>query len=259
MPGGHLSRVLGSSSEFTEYRAYRQGDDTRRIDWKLLARTNRAYVRVSNDRTVLSTILVVDASASLAFPQDSMEKWHYARQIALGLAAAVHSTGDPVGVVVATATGLIRLPPRTRRTVLNEIAYVLGDVTPGGSPLLAPLTPILRNAGRIAIISDFLGDAEPLIRAAGRLVAAGREVHPVHVLHGDELDPPGNSTLLTDPEDDSIKRPVTAATRKKYLDNFGAWREEIARGWRMTGAYYNAVVTTEPVARSVRRIAGARS
>ena len=56
------------SAEFVEYRGYRQGDDTKRIDWKLLARTDRAYIRLSQERTLLPTALMVDASASLAFP-----------------------------------------------------------------------------------------------------------------------------------------------------------------------------------------------
>ena len=207
----------------------------------------------------MPTILLIDASASLAYPTDSMEKWEYARQVALGLAAAAHRSGDPVGIAVATQDGLVRLPPRTRRSVLNEISRVLSGVRPAGSPQLSPAIPLLRNAGRIAIISDFLGDADALIRVAGQLVVSGREVHPIHVLHGDELDPPQKTTLLTDPEDDRVKRPVTSATRQKYLERFGAWREQIARDWRMTGAYYSAVATTEPVARSVRRIAGSHS
>lgn len=254
MPGGHLARILGASAEFTEYRAYRQGDDTRRIDWKLLARSNRAYIRLSNDRTVLSTMVVLDASASLAYPSDTFEKWRYARQIALGLAACAHNSGDPVGVVVATVNGARLLPPRTRRSVIYEIAQVMDGAAPAGSPEIAPLIALLGRAGRVAIVSDFLGDAQALIRACGQLTAAGREVHAVHVLHAHELDPPRRTTLLTDPEDPDLKRPLTSETRSKYLENFGAWRERIAREWRMAGAYFSSVVTGEPVAKGVRRV-----
>src|SRR3990172_6521269 len=66
--GSHRSRLHGLSAEFTEYRPYRQGDDPRRLDWKLLARTDRAYLRLTNDRATLGTLLVVDASASMAYP-----------------------------------------------------------------------------------------------------------------------------------------------------------------------------------------------
>src|SRR5665213_1522551 len=64
VPGIHPSRVRGTSAEFTEYRPYRQGDDLRRIDWKLFARSDRAYVRISEERAVTPTYIVVDASTS---------------------------------------------------------------------------------------------------------------------------------------------------------------------------------------------------
>ncbi len=256
MAGNHISRVLGVSAEFTEYRSYRQGDDTSRIDWKLLARSNRAYIRLSNDRTVFSTMIMVDASGSLAYPSDSFEKWHYARQLSIGLAAAAHRGSDPVGLLVATSAGPRVLPPRTRRGVVHDIARVLNGVTPGGSPQLAPLLPMLRTSGRrVAIISDFLGDADALLKMAAQLGAAGREVHAVHVIHNNELNPPRRSSLLIDPEDDAFKRPMTDSTRRRYLQTFADWRERLARDWRMSGAYYTVVPTGEPVARAVRRIA----
>ncbi len=255
LAGGHLSKVLGVSAEFTEYRAYRQGDDVNRIDWKLLARSNRAYIRLSNDRTVLSTMLLVDASGSLGYPADTNEKWLYARNLAIGLASAAHRGNDPVGLLAATSAGPRRLPPRTRRGVVHEIATVLADVTPEGSPELAPLLPMLRSSGRIAIISDFLGDADELLKMAGQLAAAGREVHAIHVIHQNEMSPPRRTTLLTDPEDLEMKRPMTENTRRRYINNFSEWRENLARDWRLVGAYYNTVVTSEPIARAVRRIA----
>src|SRR5581483_7426243 len=73
-PGSHRSRRHGIALEFTEYRPYRQGDDPRRLDWKLLARTDRAYVRLTDDHTVLPTTIVVDASASMAYPAATLGK-----------------------------------------------------------------------------------------------------------------------------------------------------------------------------------------
>src|SRR4051794_16927844 len=100
LPGAHDATTRGGSAEFVEYRAYRQGDDPGRIDWKLLGRTDRVYVRLSPDRAVLSTMLVVDASASMAFPSDTLRKWTSARSLALGLAAIARHGGDPAGLAV---------------------------------------------------------------------------------------------------------------------------------------------------------------
>src|SRR5919109_5064357 len=95
--GTHRSRLRGVSPEFTEYRPYRQGDDPRRLDWRLLARTDRAYLRITSDRATLSTFILVDASASMAFPQKSLGKWEHARRLAIGLAERAPGVCAPPG------------------------------------------------------------------------------------------------------------------------------------------------------------------
>jgi uncharacterized protein (DUF58 family) len=254
LAGEHLSRVLGGAAEFTEYRAYRQGDDTGRIDWKLLARSDRVFIRLSQERTVLPTTLVVDASASLGYPVDTLEKWHYARLMTIGLAAAAHRGGDPVGLVVATDAGPRQLPLRTRRGVVHDVARVLRDITPSGSPPLVPLVAALRSRGRVVIVSDFLVDAEALLPAAARLCASGREVYAVHVVHSSELDLPRRTALVIDPEHGDLRRPLTEETRGQYAAAFGEWRAALARAWRGAGASYTEVVTSEPLAHAVRRV-----
>src|SRR3954468_22669294 len=85
--GAHPSKLRGNSSEFSEFRPYRQGDDPRRADWRLLARSDRAYVRLTTDRATLRTAIVVDGSASMAFPQPALDKWRMAREVSIGLAS----------------------------------------------------------------------------------------------------------------------------------------------------------------------------
>src|SRR5437879_11823584 len=109
--GAHQSKMRGTSAEFTEYRLYRQGDDPRRLDWRLLARSDRAYIRLATDRAVLPTTIVLDASASMAYPVPTRDKWPRAQQIAIGLAAVVHADGDPVGVAVHDERGALRMLP----------------------------------------------------------------------------------------------------------------------------------------------------
>src|SRR5437763_14589203 len=91
--GVHQSRQRGTSAEFTEYRLYRQGDDPRRIDWRLLARSDRAYIRLATDRAILPTTIVLDASVSMAFPIATREKWHRSAAIAIGTAAVGTGVG----------------------------------------------------------------------------------------------------------------------------------------------------------------------
>lgn len=255
--GTHRSRLRGLSAEFTEYRPYRQGDDPRRLDWKLLARTDRAYLRITSDRATLATVLLVDASASMGFPIETLGKWRQACALTVGLSSVAHGSGDPVGLAVSAADGVARVESRTRRGVLTEIARVLGGITPAGSAPLAPALAALRGTPRVVIVSDFLGDADDALRRARELVAGGTEVHAVHVVAREELDPGTAAFLATDPEAPEVRRPLLAETRASYQSAFGAWRREIGRAWRAGGVVFTEVVSDEPGARAVRRVAGA--
>lgn len=258
--GTHRSRLRGLSAEFTEYRPYRQGDDPRRLDWKLLARTDRAYLRITSDRATLATVIVVDASASMDFPAGGAAgdrgKWGQACRLAMGLAAVAHASGDPVGLRVTASKGVIALEPRTRRGVLAQIARVLGSVPPLGSMALAPVLAALRGTPRVVFVSDFLGDADDALRRARELVAGGTEVHAVHVVAREEVEPPDTAFLATDPEAPSLRRPLIPETLDAYQRAFGEWRRRTARAWRAGGAAFTEVTSDESAARAVRRIAG---
>jgi uncharacterized protein (DUF58 family) len=259
-PGAHPARTRGIASEFAEYRPYRQGDDPRRLDWKLLARSDRAFIRLAPDRSVLGTLLVVDASASMAYAvegegasgEPEWTKWRAAKAIAVACAAVAHAGGDPVGLAVAGHDGLARLSPRTRRGVVAEIARTLDATIPAGA---APLASALVGApARVLLVTDCLGDLEGLRRAARAHVAAGGEVHVVHVVSRGELEPPRPAMLATDPEDASTARPLTAGTRDAYRAAFDAWRSGVARAWRDDGVAYHEMVDDEAVDVLVRRL-----
>jgi uncharacterized protein (DUF58 family) len=251
--GSHHSKQRGTSAEFTEYRLYRQGDDPRRIDWRLLGRSDRAYIRLATDRTILPTTIVLDTSSSMAFPLLTLEKWRRAQELAVGLAAVVHADGDPVGLALHVDDRVRTLPPRTRRGVVGEVARVVDSADAEG---VAPLTPLLAavRTPRIVVVTDLLGDADDLLRVARVHIVGGGEVHLVHVVAREELDPPRRQMLAADPEQPTLHRLLAEATRPEYDRAFAAWRLEMARAWRAAGASYVEVVTDEPAAHAVRRI-----
>jgi uncharacterized protein (DUF58 family) len=252
--GTHRSRLRGLSAEFTEYRPYRQGDDPRRLDWKLLARTDRAYQRVTSDRATLATLVVLDASASMAFPEGATSKWEQARRLAVGLAAVAHAAGDPVGLLIPTSSGLVRVEPRTRRGIVAQIVRSLRALKPQGDAALGPALAALRLTPRVAVLSDFLGDEPAMLREAANLMAGGTEVHAVHLVAREELAPTEAAVLATDPERPELARPLTAETCALYLRAFAEWRQGVSRAWRAAGAAYTEVVADEPAARAVRRV-----
>lgn len=261
-PGSHLARTRGIATEFAEYRPYRQGDDPRRLDWKLLARSDRAFVRLAPDHAVIGTLIVVDASASMAFPAEGVRKpgprdpertkWRAAKEVAVACAAVAHAGGDPIGLTLAAEGGLVRLSPRTRRGVIAEIARTLDATVPSGAGSLA--RAFVGAPARVMLVTDCLGELDELRRSARAHVAAGGEVHVVHVVSRAELEPPRGAMLATDPEDPSVARPFTERTRAEYREAFDAWRGEVARSWRDDGVAYHEIVDDEPVDVLVRRL-----
>ena len=260
IPGAHTSRLRGISAEFTEYRPYRQGDDTRRIDWKLFARSDRAYIRLSNDRAILPTMIVLDASASMAFPVATNAKWMLAAQLGVALGAVARNSGDPVGLVVAQEEEPLLLAPRMRRSVTLEIIRAVSGTRPAGNAPLAPSVSVAAQyGGRIVIVTDLLGDSAELLTVASRLVAAGREVHAVHVIAAEEIDPPSDAAMVSDPESPSVRRALTGETRDSYITAYAAWRDHIAHEFSDAGvAYTEAIVGEETPDHLIRRITAPR-
>lgn len=251
--GAHRSRLRGNSSEFSEFRPYRQGDDPRRVDWRLLARSDRAYVRLTTDRATTRTEILLDASASMAFPPVTLDRWQRAREVAIGLAAVAHAEGDPVGLAMAGATP-VRIPPRARRSVIAEMIRAVEGETPAGASPLAPLVASSR-AARVAVITDLLGDADALLTTSRLALAAGRELVLLHLLTPEELDPPAEAQLAVDPERPALRRSLDADGRRGYRAALDAWLDRMQAEFRGAGVRYVRALTTEPAARIVRRVA----
>ena len=246
-PGAHQSRTRGVAPEFAEYRPYRQGDDPRRIDWKLLGRSDRAFIRLAPDHAILGTTFIVDASASMDFPRVTVAgeghrasgKWELAKRLTIALAAVAHASGDPVGLTVISSQGTRRLDPRTRAGVVADIARTLDALVPDGSAPLAPL--VAGAASRCVAITDCLGDLEALSAALARHRVRGGEAHLLHVVSHAELDPPSVAVTAVDPEDPRCERPLVVSTRAGYRESFAAWRAEVSRRALADGIAYHEV------------------
>jgi len=258
-PGSHRSNRLGRSPEFTEYRAYRPGDDLRRLDWKLYGRTDRLFLRIADDHAALRTTIVVDASASMRFPVEGYGKWEHACGIAVGLTSIAIGDGDAVGVVVATDAGDRVIPPRRRRDVLNDVAELFATVPVRGDVSMAKTLARVASEPRIVVLSDFLGDTDPALAALRIAAASGSEIFAIHVVAESELDPAARSFIAADPEHPDYRRSLSDENRQGYLDAFARWRGQVADELHAMNANYVLTSTAEPLRDTVRRIVAATS
>ena len=248
LQGNHLGLMPGPGTEPGETRRYQPGDDVRRMDWPVTARTTEPHIRQTVADRELETWLAVDLSASLDFGTAECDK----RELAVAACAAVtHLTrggGNRIGAVVATGAERLRIPARGglahARGMIRRIAElprapegVCGDL----AGILEQLRRPPRRRGLVVVVSDFLGprtgDAfdweRPLRGLSGR-----HDLIAIEVLDPRDLELPDMGTVvLADPETGRQKEVVTTPLlRREFAAAAAAHRVEVAAALRRAGA-----------------------
>ena len=241
--GDHLGLIPGPGSEPGESREYQPGDDVRRMDWAVTARTTHPHVRQMIADRELETWMVVDMSASLDFGTTVCEK----RDLAVAAAAAItylnSGGGNRIGAIVATGATITRVPARSGRqheqTLLRTIATtpkaptgVRGDLATAIDALRRPE----RRRGMAVIISDFLGPINwmrPL-----RAIAARHEVLGIEVLDPRDVELPDIGDVILQDAETGVTREFTidAQLRDDFAKAAAAHRAEVSRTIRSCGA-----------------------
>ena len=183
--GQHKSRHRGASVDFAEHRPYSAGDDIRRIDWRLFARTDRYFVKQFEADSNASFLIALDVSGSMRFGSKGITKLDYARGLAACLAYLASSQKDRVGLMMFDSEIREFIPPRGGR--LDAILRSL-DAIPaalGAGPLAPPLgraAEASRRAGMVVLLSDLYEEPEAAVAAIRALQYRGSEVVVLHIL-----------------------------------------------------------------------------
>jgi uncharacterized protein (DUF58 family) len=189
--GMHRSPYHGFSVEFSEYRPYATGDDLRYLDWKLVGRTDRYFIKKFEDETNLRCHLLVDNSRSMAFGSRGHTKADYARTLAATLAWFLAQQGDATGLLTFDERIREYLPARNRPGHLRQIMLAL-DKPPEGvaTDIAVPLrrvAELVRKRSLVVLISDLLAPAETLVAPLAMLAASRHEVIVFQTLDPAEL------------------------------------------------------------------------
>jgi uncharacterized protein (DUF58 family) len=206
--GIHAGRERGAGVEFSEYRAYAPGDEWRRVDWKLLARADRYYVREAERDSHVAVWLWLDATASMAEPSRSVpgiDKLWYARTILACLAAIAQRQGDAFGLIVCSGERMQFTPaargPRQMQRVLAQLARTRAA---GGLPDAETVRASLhfaRSPSLVFAVSDWLDWPSPLSEALLRLRRMRHDVRALCLQTQAECDASfANETAYRDPE-----------------------------------------------------------
>jgi uncharacterized protein (DUF58 family) len=250
--GLHRSPFSGFSVEFTEYRQYVAGDDLRYLDWKVLARSDRHYIRKFEDETNVRCEMLVDHSRSMGFGARDYSKADYARTLAASLGYFMLQQRDMVGLALF-ADGLAQyLPARWRVGHLRRLLAALEPNPEGGATdlgrALDDVARLWRKRSLVLILSDLLAPVDQWDPALGRLVAAGHDVRVLQILDPVELTLEyGEAAEWEDAESGQHLYLDPSAARRGYLERFNAHQDGVRRALERRGVPYQLATTDQPI------------
>lgn len=251
LTGLHRSPRQGSSIDFAEHKAYSPGDDLRHLDWKVLARLDRASVRRYEDETQLSVFLLVDFSGSMGYASGAFSKARYASLLALSLAVLLQRQGDRVDLGLHQHGRLRIFPAGLGEEFVSDWAAQLEHETPQGVTALgSTLNEFLssvRRRGLVLLFSDLFEPDESLVGHLKEVTTRGHSLGVFHVLDPDEIDFPfGDPTLFCSLEDTREVLTFPREIRREYLAEMGAFLTRLRSGLAAPRIVYETVRTDEP-------------
>ncbi|MFQ5690068.1 MAG: DUF58 domain-containing protein [Gemmatimonadota bacterium] len=259
--GLHRSPYRGFSVEFAENRLYNPGDDTRFVDWKVYARSDRLYIKQYEEETNLRAHIVVDISRSMAWTSDPgrfVTKLDYSRMLAASLALLLLRQGDAAGLLTFDDRPRDRVEPRAAlgqwRRLLNDLAAAHPGGRTDAGAVLTSLARRLRRRGLVVLVSDLLVDPASTRHALKLLRHQGHEALIFHVMDRAEMElPAAGEATFYDPETGEELGTNSATLRRDYRE---AVSEAIER-WRREslgmGVDYALLTTDRPLGVALHR------
>ncbi|MDQ6812965.1 MAG: DUF58 domain-containing protein [Bacteroidota bacterium] len=256
MAGTHTSNVKGVGMEFSQYRSYQAGDDLRRLDWKMFARSDRYYIRESEIETSISVRLLIDASASMQHEDDGFTKIEYARYLAASLAWLASKQGDAIGLCVFQNNTLFSLPSKQDHQHLSRIFYQLEQLNPAGS-FTDPINykSIFTNDKKelLIFITDYYQQNEEISSLLHSLSINRHEIIVFHLMGRNEIDLNFKGyAALEDMETGKTVRFDHSKSKKPYKERLEKYLETVRKELMDKNIFYRLITMDEPVETALR-------
>ncbi len=252
MAGEHKSPFRGFAIEFTQHREYVPGDDIRHLDWKVLGRTDRYYLKQYEQETNYVAHLLVDGSESMKYGSGSISKLHYAKMIAAVLCYVILHQRDAVSLGVFDEKLQTYVPRTGNLQSMHNILSLLAGFNPTRQTnigqVLHEMAGQIRRRGIAVLISDLFDDEQQVLDGIQHLRFGGHEVIVFHVLDPFELEFPFNGLVEFEGLEQSPKlltRP--REIRKSYLREFDAFRARLREGCERQNCHYTMINTATPL------------
>ncbi|MEI7731102.1 MAG: DUF58 domain-containing protein [Verrucomicrobiota bacterium] len=253
MAGEHKSPFRGFAIEFAQHREYTAGDDTRHLDWKVLGRTDRYYIKQYEQETNYVAHLLVDGSESMQYGSGKITKLHYAKMMAACLAYLVILQRDAVSLTIFDQELRHYVPRSDNRATLMTIMEKLAAFEPKAKTNIADILHDaaikVRRKGIVILISDCFDDEDKILDGIQHLRFCGHEVILFHVMDPHELEFPFRGLVEfigLEQHPKILTRPNEI--RKSYLAEVEAFRKRLREGCEKNRSHYVLVNTAHSLA-----------
>ena len=251
--GLHRSPFHGFSVEFASHRKYVPGDDIKHIDWKVLAKTDRYYIKQYEEETNLKATFIIDASESMLYAsdrRDALTKYHYAAAVAASLSHLLLQQQDAAGLAVFDEQLRTYVPASANPNHIKTIVHALDQIDPKEKTSLEPICHSLAEKiprrGMICLVSDLFVDIDGLIRGLQHFRHYDHEVMVMHIMDADELEFPfqGN-TMFRGLEELGRVLVEPRALREGYLAAVNAFCADVKRKCVASRIDYKLISTAD--------------
>jgi uncharacterized protein (DUF58 family) len=255
--GLHRSPDFGFSQEFAEYRPYSPGDDPRRVDWNVFARTERIYLKRYHGETNTLVTLLLDCSASMRYSSHALTKLDYARYLCASLAYLSNQQRDACGLILFDELVRDYIPASSRYGQLTKLLHAMdraseGTQTDFEAPFLH-FQQFMRRRGIVVIISDFYAPPAGLIKQIEPLRQRGNDVVLFHVLDPQEIEPTfKGAQLFVDMENERKLEVSDDYLRGPYRQRLKQHLATIQSESRRTGLDYMLLSSDKPLDAALR-------
>jgi uncharacterized protein (DUF58 family) len=248
--GLHKAPYFGASVDFAEHRGYVPGDDVRRMDWRVWARTDRLYIKEYEAESNMNFSVLLDMSKSMDYGSRGITKFDYARIVGACLTNLVHHQRDRVGFAAFDDDVVEFIPPSAKH--MESVLHVMDRLKPGkpGS-LKAPLHKLAEHFGRrgiLVLISDFYEDPDAVVEAVAPLRFRGNDIIVFHVLDPSELEFGfADASPFEDLETGEQMPVVPEAFRAEYRSLVAAHIEGLRKSFSKVRVDYMLLDTSKPI------------
>jgi len=265
MVGLHKSPYHGFSVEFSQHRAYMQGDNLKDVDWKVFGKTEKYFIKQYEEETNLRSYIFLDSSNSMSYNSGNfISKLDYSVTLAAALSYLMIHQQDAVGLTVYSERINKFLPPKSSRAYLQEILKSLANVSPSEKTdtanSLSEGAEKLKRRGLVVIISDFFDDINSVLRALKNFSYKKNEVIVFQIL--DPMEKTfsfGKDAIFKDLETGDELTTQPYQIQKAYIEAMFEFTNRIKKECLNSNIDYNLIDTSDPYDKALLRYIQKRS